>query len=443
MAPGHPCARFPTAPAGLLALLCLGCLQPGRAAAERFTGNPTPQGSDPRVFDVARFGAVGDGKHDDTPAFQAAFDALGQSPGQVHMPTGSFLLTGALRVSSPGLFSLRGDGPESNLLWGFDGTLLQFTAPGPVAMAAIADFTVSSVGKSKSPASAALAFSAGLVKSQIESVQLIGAGGLPGGGVAATFTIGSGFDLGNVTDTVAIRNCLLWFGSGTGIKIGTGSEVRIEGGRFIGSKNNGGPADSIGVHVTGNNGGVHLVSSDVISWGTGMVLDQSNGAGSNREIFISHGTLDSNGRGLAVFDSSYLSIAGCWAASSDLDNIWTDPNSNPQISIAGGTIFNAGAARSGGCAPDQCNGITVNAGTFTLSGVEVRNNKGTGIWTPSGKASGYTITGCRVIANGFGAKLAGGNFAVTGSVFQGNANGSLLVSDTSLPHVVANNIGTN
>ena len=216
-------------------------------------------------------------------------------------------------------------------------------------------------------------------------------------------------------------------------------EVRGEGGRYIGNKNNGGGKDSIGIHVTGNNGGVHVVSSDIISWGVGMQLDQSNGQGSNREIFISHGTLDSNGRGLAVYDSSYVSIAGCWAASSDLDNIWTHPSSNPQLVISGGTIFNAGAL-GGDCGGGQCNGLTVNAGIFTLTGVSIRNNKGTGIWAPSSRTSGYSINGCHVANNGFGAKLSGQDFVVTGNVFRGNKNGDLQVAQPSLPHVTANNI---
>ena len=84
-------------------------------------------------------------------------------------------------------------------------------------------------------------------------------------------------------------------------------------------------------------------------------LDATNGKGSNREVFLTHATLDSNQRGLAVFDNSYVSMVGCWAASSDLDNIWTHPSSNPQLVISGGTVFNGGS-EGGDCAHDQCNG---------------------------------------------------------------------------------------
>ena len=67
---------------------------------------------------------------------------------------------------------------------------------------------------------------------------------------------------------------------------------------------------------------MHLVAVDVISLTEGLRTDNSNGEGTNREIFITHATLDSNYRGIAVYDSSYVSVVGCWAASSMADNIW-------------------------------------------------------------------------------------------------------------------------
>ena len=65
-----------------------------------------------------------------------------------------------------------------------------------------------------------------------------------------------------------------------------------------------------------------MVAVDVISLHEGLRTDNSNGEGTNREIFITHATLDSNYRGIAVYDSSYVSVVGCWAASSMADNIW-------------------------------------------------------------------------------------------------------------------------
>ena len=84
--------------------------------------------------------------------------------------------------------------------------------------------------------------------------------------------------------------------------------------------------------------------------------------------------------------------------------------------------------------------MTINAGTFVLSGVEVRNNKGKGIWTPSNRTVGYTVTGCRIVDNGEGANLSGQGFIINGNVFRGNANGDLTLNQPDDPHVVANNM---
>ncbi|MBN1815997.1 MAG: hypothetical protein JW828_01465 [Sedimentisphaerales bacterium] len=51
------------------------------------------------VFNVRRFGAAGDGKTDDTAAFQKALDAAGKAGGgTVHAPVGNYLFTGHLNV---------------------------------------------------------------------------------------------------------------------------------------------------------------------------------------------------------------------------------------------------------------------------------------------------------------------------------------------------------
>lgn len=219
--------------------------------------------------------------------------------------------------------------------------------------------------------------------------------------------------------------------------------------------------------------GVHVWSTDLIGGNIGMLIDASNGQGSNREIFLTHATLDSNWRGLAVADDAYVSVAGCWTASSDQvrrltdnwwgvsaavlllllllllpygldglgtgevrapclhqtaalprpprcdcdwllfcvtaaaaarplclsvsasyrcwcssawrqDNIWVSPDSTgAQLVISGGTIFNGGS-EGGDPGKDMCNGITVNAGSFQITGTAIRNNKGRGVWVPDG-----------------------------------------------------------
>lgn len=104
------------------------------------------------------------------------------------------------------------------------------------------------------------------------------------------------------------------------------------------------------MHATGGNGGVHVAETDVIGLGTGVLLDASGGAGSNREVFITHATMDSDGIGLRIADNSYVSVAGCWAASSDRHNILLDVNaSGAVLVVAGGTIFNGGVLTQARC----------------------------------------------------------------------------------------------
>lgn len=71
---------------------------------------------------------------------------------------------------------------------------------------------------------------------------------------AAMTCVGSGIIIKGVTDTIEITGVQMWEVTGTGIEIGWGSEVRIIGGRIIGqgTRHDG----SIGIHVTGNNGGL-------------------------------------------------------------------------------------------------------------------------------------------------------------------------------------------
>ena len=73
------------------------------------------------------------------------------------------------------------------------------------------------------------------------------------------------------------------------------------------------------------------------------------------------------------------------------DNIWVSPDStSAQLVISGGTIFNAGA-EGGDPTKDMCNGITVNAGSFQITGTSIRNNKGRGIWVVDGGRPGSKV----------------------------------------------------
>lgn len=224
----------------------------------------------------------------------------------MYIPAGAYLLSNTVQVTSLLPLTVRGEGWVSNLLWAADADLLAWNTSQPLAHMFFADFAVSSISAAKSRTSTALRFTAGVTQSVFESLLFFGQGTIPGTGQATTLT-GTNMNLGAVTDTVTVRDCVHWFTGGTGVVIGRGSEVRVLGGRIIGPANR--YDGTIGVHVTGNNGGVHIVETDVIGLQTGVLLDDSNGAGSNREIFITHATMDSDGIGLYVDGRVRLNLA--------------------------------------------------------------------------------------------------------------------------------------
>ena len=142
---------------------------------------------------------------------------------------------------------------------------------------------------------------------------------------------------------------------------------------------------------------------------------------------------------LALYDNSYVDVSGVWCASSIRDNIWVSAESNGAIlSLTGGTIFNGGAT-DGDCGGSECNGITVNGGTFSLVGVHIRNNRGRGIWIPNGNVKRYVISGCKIYSNGQGLNLQGESFVVSGNVISDNGERSNFGS-SSAGSVVATNV---
>jgi hypothetical protein len=403
------------------------------------------------AFDVRTFGAVGDGVVDDTAAVQAAFDAaVAAGGGTVFVPSGAFRVTSTVSVAGATSVPLavRGEGWQSALVWEAATDLLLFApADGSqLAHALLANFAIVCAGSAPKPARAtAVKFASGIVRSTLSNLLFYGAGPLPNASLGNAVTCGTNLDLGgaSVTDTVSVRDTLHWFLRGTGVVIGRGSEVRVLGGRIVGT----GARDdgSVGVHVTGNNGGVHVSETDVIGLGVGVLLENASGAGSNRETFITHATMDSDGVGLLVNDSSYVSVAGCWAASSDRANVLLDAGAaGAHVVIAGGTIFNGGSlVPEGTCVAGDgtrgCNGLVARAGDFSLAGVLVWANQGVGLLAEA-PADGFVVSGCRFEGNGQGASIANAStdFAFVGNVLRNNIMPSAFGGPGQ--GVVANNV---
>ncbi len=76
----------------------------------------------------------------------------------------------------------------------------------------------------------------------------------------------------------------------------------------------------------------------------------------------------------------------------------------PLLVISGGTIFNGGVYGNVDCTT-QCNGITVNSGSFSLNGVAIRNNQGKGIYVPNEKVQDFVVNGCKIYGNGIAMDL--------------------------------------
>lgn len=383
----------------------LATAQEGRA--DEAMGGGVPQ---KKMFNLLEYGAVGDGTADDTAAFQSAVDAcLKAGGGLVAIPSGKYRITRPITISSAERIDIVGSGTTSELLHEEDAPLLIWPDGVACRESTVRDLCFSSVGKDKAPATPMILSSSSVERSLFSNL-LMRSGGAK---------MGSGIVTEGVADSTTIEHCLLWGPvTGTGIKIARGSEVRVFGARVIGSHNiyNEAPKGNIGIHVAGGNGGVHVVTTDIIALETSMKIGEP-GAISNREIFITHATFDSSFHGLWQVDNAYTSVAGIWSASADEDQVLLDSSATHAILvITGGTIFNGGVYGR----PGAHNGMVVRAGTFLLNAVSVRHNKGHGILIENPEVQGYTISGCRIHDNGTGAVLDGRDYAVTGNVFMNN-----------------------
>ena len=361
------------------------------------------------TFNVVKYGAKGDGIADDTKSAQNAIDAaLKAKGGLIYFPSGNYRITKSLVFGSSEKVDVVGDGRTSVLLHEMDEPLLLWKENMSCRDSSIRNLFFSSAVKDKSPDTPVIALLGGAEQTIFSQLKF----------TAGSAKMGSGIAVENVMDTTTLDQCIMWGIRGTGLKVARGSEVRIFGGRLVGANApyEGLDTRSIGIHLVGNNGGVHIVTTDIIALHTGLKIGQK-GNTSNREIFITHATFDSSVHGIWQIDDAYTSIAGCWAASSDEDQILIDESASRAIlTVAGGTIFNGGTYGR----PGSHNGIVVRGGSFMLTGVTVRSNKGTGILVDNDSVRDYTVNGCRIMKNGTGAVLNGDNYTCTGNVFSQN-----------------------
>lgn len=384
--------------AGGAGLLGLGAILPRRATA-------VPPSS-PTGYNVKAFGATGNGTTDDSAAVNAALTAAQNSDdgGTVFFPAGRYMIRSSLRIDRFARLQIAGEGRASQILWGFDGHLFRWAPGVPCRDSLIRDLMITGAA-SISRTNAAFYCGGGCEQTIFSRVST-------STDAAAPFP-GTIIHMEGVSDTVNVDCCEFWNVRGIGIRVGHGSSIFVSDSRITGAD----PA-SVGISLTGNNGGVYIQSTDLIGLNEGLQIGNFTGAGSNREVFLTHSTLDSCVRGLGVYDGTYVSCIGCWAASCSHENIHVEFGS-PLLVISGGTIFNAGA---GGVQDPGfgAHGLIVNSGSFSLNGVAIRHNHGKGVWVTNEGVTQYIINGCKVYGNGQGISLAGHSFVCTNNVFSGN-----------------------
>lgn len=383
----------------------------------------------PRKFVVTESGARGDGLADDTAAIQSSIDACIKARyGCVYFPPGRYRVTKSLRMQSSEHIDLIGEGRSSILLHENDEPLFLWPENVECIHSSVRDLHIAPVKNNKSPSTAAFALLGGVARSHFANLVIR---------PADASLMGSGVITRKVADTTTFDHCLLWGVTGVGLELARGSEIRIFGARIVGHNSPTVHGQSRGIYLTGDNGGVHIVTTDLIGMETALRIGDPHSV-ANREVFLTHCTIDSCTHGLVQCDHAYTSIAGCWAASCDEEQILLDKEAiHANLVISGGTIFNGGAYGRGGAN----NGLVVRAGTFTLSGVEVRYNKGTGILIESDNVQGFSVTGCRIHSNGTGAALRGNAYSFQNNILLRNR--TQLVDEGGPEKIVQNNLFTN
>ena len=158
-----------------------------------------------QVCNPKDFGAVGDGSHDDTSAFNATIGKCveGGTP-VLYIPSGFYVISSPLLFQTALPLTIKGDGYVSNLLWTANSDLFLWNTSVPTVGIVIENLAISSVGAMKSEGSTALHFTAGAVKSNFDTLIFYGDGGPVVGTWQPTLS-GTNMDLGYVTDTVSGR----------------------------------------------------------------------------------------------------------------------------------------------------------------------------------------------------------------------------------------------
>lgn len=341
---------------------------------------------------------------DDSTAFQ---NALNSASAVQLIPGPNLTVTHPLNIPARPITILGFGSNVSVVNHAFDGRM--FNLPNAAGLMSFHDFGVVST-TAKTPGSHVIWAPGGVSKSKFSGLRL--------SGDSVAHAPAGLFDCipSSWVDTVEffdnqIEGCLFKV-----YGIGQGAEVRFRAGRIIG----GNITSSMGIHLYGNNGGVHIDGTDIIQLGCGLYVSKQNGI-SNREIFLGQATIDSCAFGLIAVDGSYISWQGVWASSCNEANINLDGTFNGILELSGGTIFNAGA--NGGSNKD---GLVINGPcTVTTDGVIFRDNRGIAVRCPNGaNPTSLTLQDSKLLNNGT-ALSAGGSIELIDNEWKGNGTNAV------------------
>lgn len=388
---------------------------------------------------VLSFGAKGDGVTDNAAAFQSAIDAvILAGGGSVYVPSGAYLINSQLVVDTTVPFQFIGDGAEvTELSWNFDDDFLKFTAA--ASSVAISDLMIRprlTITEDKFAIKSVV--SSGQFRVDRVIIRDLASVGSPGGGI----------DLGPSSSLCWITDCLICdlvpspggttFG-GTGIRVGAGSEVRINGNRIYGTNASAASEyGAIGIDITGDMGGCYLTDNAISICGHGIFC-RDTGAGTNRELQLgSSNSLDGCFIGIEINDSVGLQASGtssgaCTYAAMKLDT------GSPYIQWVGGGFCRNGLGPGGGGSNGR--GIAVHGGSPTvfLYGNTFIDNVGESISSACGEY--WIISGCYFATSAIGITVTGSatHWSANGNTFNANTTGSYTGAAFD---VWANNIGS-
>lgn len=346
----------------------------------------------------------------DAEAIQAAINAAQENSasGAVVLPSGSIWTLDeplVYDINRPLVF--RGEGLANRLVWAHGGNLFEFSAIADGVLFENLVITPAHTGNATHSVFH-MPFGA-LSNTTFRNIVTLG---LQNGN-----RVGNVIDItGGVTDTIYVTNCHFRDIAGVGVKFGNGSSAFIRGLRVLG-----GTGDSKGIDVLGAFGGLWISDTDLIGTDIGLHL-RNAGPGSNREIFLTHGCVDSCRIGLLVDDASYVDWIGTWAASCTHRNIKLGLGDSI-LQLNGGMVFNAGAGAVP--PPSVAHGIEMQSGKLTLTGVSVKDNaiaanpNGIGLLVTGGRS--VQVNGGEFGSNKRGFDISGlGWSSITGATFGGN-----------------------